>query len=70
MNLEKIIENFILNFKKYLYAIIGLISGVLLIEYGILKAIFILVLGFVGYKIGDTEFQNKIKKQILNRLKD
>ncbi|WP_297597044.1 DUF2273 domain-containing protein [uncultured Cetobacterium sp.] len=70
MNLEKIIENFILNFKKYLYAIIGLISGVLLIEYGILKAIFILVLGFVGYKIGDTGFQNKIKKQILNRLKD
>ncbi|MEG0069088.1 DUF2273 domain-containing protein [Cetobacterium sp.] len=70
MELEKIIENFILNFKKYLYAIIGLITGILLVEYGFLKTIFILLLGFIGYKLGDREFQNKIKKQILNRLKD
>ena len=70
MMLEKIIENFILNFRKYLYAILGLISGILLVEYGILKTIFILFLSFVGFKIGDRNFQEKLKKQILNRLKD
>ena len=44
MMLEKIIENFILNFRKYLYAILGLIAGILLVEYGVLKTIFILIL--------------------------
>lgn len=70
MMLEKIIENFILNFKKYLYAIVGLIIGVLLVEYGLLKTIFILLLAFIGFKLGDKDFQEKFKKQILNRLKD
>jgi len=70
MMLEKIIENFILNFKKYLYAILGLVIGVLLVEYGILKTIFILFLAFIGFKLGDRDFQEKLKKQILNRLKD
>lgn len=68
--LEKIIENFILNFRKYLYGIIGLISGILLVEYGVLKTIFILALTIVGFKLGDRELQEKLKKQILNRLKD
>nr|WP_307774760.1 DUF2273 domain-containing protein [uncultured Cetobacterium sp.] len=68
--LEKIIENFILNFKKYLYAIIGLILGVLIVDYGIVKAAFIILLSVIGYKLGDREFQDKLKKQILNRLKD
>ncbi|MGL4425695.1 MAG: DUF2273 domain-containing protein [Cetobacterium sp.] len=68
--LEKIIENFILNFKKYLYAVLGLISGVLLVQYGVLKTIFILLLMVLGYKLGDRDFQSKLKKQILNRLKD
>lgn len=70
MELEKIIINIIENFKKYLFAIIGLISGILLVEYGIIKTVFILFLSFLGYKLGDKEFQSKIKKQILNRLKD
>ncbi len=70
MMLEKIIENFILNFKKYLYAISGLIIGILLVEYGILKTVFILCLAFVGFKLGDKDFQERLKKQILNRLKD
>lgn len=70
MMLEKIIENFILNFKKYLYAILGLVIGVLLVEYGMLKTIFILFLVFIGFKLGDRDFQEKLKKQILNRLKD
>ncbi|MGL4909931.1 MAG: DUF2273 domain-containing protein [Cetobacterium sp.] len=70
MMLEKIIENFILNFKKYLYAVLGLISGVLLVQYGVLKTIFILLLMVLGYKLGDRDFQSKLKKQILNRLKD
>ncbi|MGL6025258.1 MAG: DUF2273 domain-containing protein [Cetobacterium sp.] len=68
--LEKIIENCILNFKKYLYAVLGLISGILLVEYGFLKTIFILLLMVIGYKLGDGDFQGKLKKQILNRLKD
>jgi uncharacterized membrane protein len=68
--LEKIIENFILNFKKYLYAVLGLISGILLVEYGLLKTIFILLLAIIGFKLGDRDFQEKLKKQILNRLKD
>ncbi|MGL5000257.1 MAG: DUF2273 domain-containing protein [Cetobacterium sp.] len=68
--LEKIIENCILNLKKYLYAVLGLISGVLLVQYGFLKTIFILLLMVIGYKLGDRDFQEKLKKQILNRLKD
>ncbi|MGL4510304.1 DUF2273 domain-containing protein [Cetobacterium sp.] len=70
MMLEKIIENFILNFKKYLYAILGLVIGVLLVEYWMIKTIFILFLSFIGFKLGDRDFQDKLKKQILNRLKD
>ncbi|MGL5088216.1 MAG: DUF2273 domain-containing protein [Cetobacterium sp.] len=70
MMLEKIIENFILNFKKYLYAVLGLICGVLLVQYGFLKTIFILLLMVIGYKLGDRDFQEKLKKQILNRLKE
>ena len=70
MMLEKIIESFILNFRKYLYAILGLISGILLVEYGVLKTVFILCLACIGFKLGDRDFQEKLKKQILNRLKD
>lgn len=70
MMLEKIIENLILNFKKYLYAILGLVVGILLVEYGLLKTIFILILASIGFKLGDKTFQEKLKKQILNRLKD
>lgn len=70
MMLENIIESFILNFKKYLYAIIGLVTGILLVEYGIIKTLFIILLSFLGFKLGDKAFQDKIKKQILNRLKD
>lgn len=66
--LEKIIESFILNFRKYLYSIIGVLIGIFIIEYGPLKTLFILVIGVIGFKLGDRELSAKIKKKIIDKL--
>lgn len=69
MDIEKIIESFALNFKKYVYAILGILIGIFLIKYGILKTIFILILGLLGYNLENKDLYKKIKEQILKKIK-
>ena len=48
--------------KRYLRCIIGFISGLLIIEYGVLKAIFILIIASIGYISGIPYYTTKLKK--------
>lgn len=70
MDFEKLIEIFVLNFKKYMYGVFALILGLVLVNCGIVKAIVVFIITVLGFKLGDDEFQNKLKKYIINRFKD
>lgn len=70
MDFEKLIEMFVLNFKKYMYGIFALILGLVLVNCGMVKAIVVFIITVLGFKLGDDEFQNKLKKYIINRFKD
>lgn len=52
--LEKLLVSLVNNWKKYLGCFIGFVLGILLVEYGLPKTVFIIVLSIVGYKMGDT----------------
>lgn len=68
MDLEKIIERIILNYKKYLFGIIAFILAILLVKVGFWTTIFALIVGFCGYKLGDREVREKLRDEILKRL--
>ena len=68
--LEVLLEKIINNWRKVYGAIIGFIVGLTVINYGILKAIVVFAFAFIGYKLGDSSFIDKIKKTILRRLKE
>lgn len=70
MDFEKLIEMFVLNFKKYMYGVFALILGLVLVNCGMVKAIVVFIITVLGFKLGDDEFQNKLKKYIINRFKD
>ena len=64
--LEKIINNW----RKVYGAILGFVVGLVVINYGILKAIIVFAFAFIGYKLGDSSFTQGIKKTVLKRLKE
>ena len=68
--LEVLLEKIINNWRKVYGAIVGFIVGLTVINYGILKAIVVFAFAFIGYKLGDSSFIDKIKKTILKRLKE
>ena len=68
--LEEMIVSFIENRKKIYGAVIGFITAILLVEYGVLSTIFILFVTYLGYRIGDNKVLKKIKKKIIERLQD
>ncbi len=68
--LEKLLVSLVNNWKKYLGCFIGFVLGILLVEYGLPKTVFIIVLSIVGYKMGDTTLIKKLKKFILEKIKD
>ena len=68
--LEDMIVSLIENRKKYFGTIIGFITAVLLVEYGIISTIFILAVTYLGYRIGDSKVLKKIKKKIIEKLQD
>ena len=68
--LEVLLEKIINNWRKVYGAIVGFIVGLTVINYGILKAIVLFALAFIGYKLGDSSFIEGIKKTILKRLKE
>lgn len=68
--LEKLLVSLVNNWKKYLGCFIGFVLGILLVEYGLPKTAFIIVLSIVGYKMGDMAFIKKIKKFISEKIKE
>lgn len=68
--LEKILVSLVNNWKKYLGCFLGFVLGVLLVEYGVLKTLFIVILSFIGYNMGDIKIIKKIKKFILEKIKE
>lgn len=68
--LEKLLVSLVNNWKKYLGCFIGFVLGILLVEYGLPKTVFIIVLSIVGYKMGDTTIIKKLKKFILEKIKE
>lgn len=68
--LEKLLVSLVNNWKKYLGCFIGFVLGILLVEYGLPKTVFIIVLSIIGYKMGDTTLIKKFKKFILEKIKE
>ncbi|MFR1675833.1 MAG: DUF2273 domain-containing protein [Fusobacterium sp.] len=68
--LERLLVALINNWKKYLGCFLGFVLGVLLVEYGMLKTLFIIALSIIGYKLGDITITKKIKKFILEKMKE
>lgn len=68
--LEDFIVSFIENRKKIFGAVIGFIIALLLVTYGVISTIFILIVTYIGYKLGDNTIIKKIKRKIIERLQD
>ena len=68
--LEEMIVSLIEKRKKIMGAVIGFVTAVLLVEYGIVSTIFILLVTHLGYRIGDSNLTKKMKKKIIERLQD
>ncbi len=68
--IEDMIVSLIENRKKIFGAVIGFVTAVLLVEYGVLYTIFILAVTYFGYRIGDNTVLKKFKKKIIERLQD
>ncbi|MBS9776329.1 MAG: DUF2273 domain-containing protein [Fusobacterium sp.] len=68
--IENLIESIVNNWKKYFGCVLGFIVGITIMKYGIVRALIIFLFAFIGYKLGDKAFTRKIKKNIMNRLKE
>lgn len=68
--LEVLLEKLINNWKKYLGCFLGFIAGTTIMKYGLLKALVIFILAFIGYKLGDVSFSSRIKKTIIRKLEE
>lgn len=68
--LEEMIVSFIEKRKKIFGAVIGFVVAILLVEYGVLSTIFILLVTYIGYKMGDSTIIKRMKKKIIERLQD
>ena len=68
--LEEMIVSLIEKRKKIMGAVIGFVTAILLVEYGIVSTIFILFVTYLGYKIGGSDLIKKMKKKIIERLQD
>ena len=68
--LEVLLEKIINNWRKVYGAILGFVVGLVVINYGILKAIIVFAFAFIGYKLGDSSFTQGVNKTVLKRLKE
>jgi len=70
MGLEKLIENFLINGRKYIGGITGFAFGYVLIAHGFWALLVVALTTYIGAALSDSEKIKKIKKFIINRLKD
>lgn len=68
--LEILLEKLINNWRKYMGAFLGFLVATTIVKYGFIKAIFIFILAFAGYKLGDLSFSKRLKKNIIDKLKE
>ena len=68
--LEVLLQKIINNWRKVYAAILCFVVGLVVINYGILKAIIVFAFAFIGYKLGDSSFTQGVKKTVLKRLKE
>ncbi|MGL4392551.1 MAG: DUF2273 domain-containing protein [Fusobacteriaceae bacterium] len=59
--LEKLLEIFVSNRKKYLRCLIAFVLALLLFTLGFWKTFFIFVISFLGYLSGSEEFIRRLK---------
>lgn len=62
--IEDFIVNLMKNSKKYLYALFGMVFGILFIEYGFFKTLIPISMTVLGFKLADTYFKEKILVKI------
>lgn len=65
--LEEMIRNVIANRKRYLYAFLGFILGLLIVTIGIYKTIFVIIFTIFGYLLGGN---NKKIQHIMKTVKE
>lgn len=68
--LVEFLEELLVNRKKYLGAFGGFLFGLILIKYGFVKMLIVLAVTCIGYNLGDLEKVKRIKKTLINRLKE
>ena len=70
MILEELIERFAINSKKYIGGLMGFAFGYIFITHGIMSMIVVMLTTLLGVIFGDKENIKKLKKILVNRLKD
>ena len=68
--LEILLEKIMNNWRKYLGCFLGFVAGTTIMKYGLLKALIIFLLSFIGYKLGDISFSKRLKKTIISKLEE
>ncbi len=66
--MEAVAEFFLKNYRKVLGSFFGFIFGMIAINYGILKAVAVLVLTVAGYLFGESLFRLDLRKWIVEKL--
>ena len=68
--LEELIERVAINSKKYIGGLMGFAFGYIFITHGIIPMIVVMLTTLLGAIFGDKENIKKLKKILINRLKE
>jgi uncharacterized membrane protein len=68
--LEELIEKFAISSKKYIGGLMGFAFGYIFISYGFFPMIIVMLTTYIGATLGNTDNIKKIKKVLLNRLRE
>jgi uncharacterized membrane protein len=68
--IEQLIEKFIVISKKYIGGLMGFAFGYIFITRGFGPMLVVMITTSIGIILGDKEYMTKIKRSIINRLKE
>lgn len=60
--LEEFIVNFLKNRKRYFRCFVAFIFSLLLVQYGLVKTLFIFIISFFGYISGAPNLKESLKR--------
>lgn len=66
--MEQIVEYLLKNYKKILGAVFGFVFGMIIIKYGVVKALIVMVLTAAGYLFGNNIFKIDLRRWIIEKL--